>query len=48
MSQQLGPLVLVTLIVATGAYAGSILVAIFGIQNMRKDSDAHAELMILK
>lgn len=38
----------ITLIVAAGAYAGSLLVAIFGIQTRRNDSAAHANLMILQ
>jgi hypothetical protein len=38
----------VTLIVAISAYVGSILVAIFGIQNRRRESAANAELKILK
>jgi hypothetical protein len=38
----------ITLIVAAGAYAGSLLVAIFGIQTRRNDSAAHAKLMILQ
>jgi hypothetical protein len=38
----------VTLIVATGAYAGSLLVAIFGIQTRRRHLAAHAELISLR
>ena len=38
----------ITLIVATGAYAGSLLVAIFGIQTSRKDSAVYAKLMRLQ
>src|SRR5450759_4837817 len=38
----------ITLIVATGACAGSLLVAIFGIQTSRKDSAVYAELMRLQ
>jgi hypothetical protein len=38
----------ITLIVAAGAYAGSLLVAIFGIQTRRNDSAVHAKLSFLK
>lgn len=37
----------ITLIVAAGAYAGSLLVAIFGIQTRRNDSAVHAKLRFL-
>jgi ABC-type transport system involved in multi-copper enzyme maturation permease subunit len=38
----------ITLIVAAGAYAGSLLVAIFGIQTRRKNSAVHTNLMRLQ
>jgi len=38
----------VPLVVATGAYAGSLLVAIFGIQTRRRSLAAKAELMSLR
>ena len=38
----------VPLVVATGAYAGSLLVAIFGIQTRRRSLAAKAQLMSLR